>query len=65
MEFIDASIERLGFKPDLYYLHRIEKGRDLKESIGTLQSIKEAGKCRYIGLSECNADTLRKACEGE
>ncbi|KAI9636259.1 NADP-dependent oxidoreductase domain-containing protein [Dioszegia hungarica] len=62
-EYIDQSIERLGFKPDLYYLHRIEPGRDLAESIGALQGLKEAGKCRYIGLSECNAETLRNACK--
>lgn len=64
-EYIDQSIERLGFKPDLYYLHRIEPGRDLAESIGALQGLKEAGKCRYIGLSECNAETLRNACKSE
>ncbi|WVW82519.1 hypothetical protein I302_104530 [Kwoniella bestiolae CBS 10118] len=61
-EYIDNSIQRLGFTPDLYYIHRIEPGRALEESVGTLQSLKEKGKCKYIGLSECGAATLRKAC---
>lgn len=60
--YIEGTIERLGTFPDLYYLHRIEEGRDLKESIGALAGLKKAGKCKYIGLSECSANTLRKAC---
>ena len=28
--YIDGSIERLGFKPDLYYLHRMDCGKDAK-----------------------------------
>jgi aryl-alcohol dehydrogenase-like predicted oxidoreductase len=63
-QYIEGTIERLGSPPDLYYLHRIEPGRDLKESIGALNDIKQAGKCKYIGLSECSAETLRKACAG-
>ncbi|RXK40633.1 aldo-keto reductase [Tremella mesenterica] len=62
-EYIEGSIKRLGTTPDLYYLHRIEPGRDLNESIGALDAIRKAGKCKYIGLSECNATTLRKACQ--
>ena len=63
-EYIDGTIRRLGTTPDLYYLHRIEPGRSLEESIGALDGLKKAGKCRYIGLSECSAETLRKACSG-
>lgn len=63
-EYVEGTIKRLGSPPDLYYLHRIEPGRDLKESIGALNDIKQAGKCKYIGLSECSAETLRKACAG-
>ena len=62
--YIDSTIERLGFAPDLYYLHRIEPGRDLNESIGALDEIRKAGKTKYIGLSECSAATLRKANSG-
>lgn len=60
-QYIDGTIERLGFTPDLYYLHRIEPGRPLEESIGALDEIRKAGKTKYIGLSECSAATLRKA----
>jgi aryl-alcohol dehydrogenase-like predicted oxidoreductase len=64
-EYIEGTIERLGSAPDLYYLHRIEPGRSLDESINALSDLKKAGKCRYIGLSECSTETLRKACKGE
>ncbi|KAI5305984.1 54S ribosomal protein L22, mitochondrial [Ascosphaera pollenicola] len=61
MEYIDGTIERLGFAPDLYYLHRIDPNTPLEESITALDEIRKAGKTKYIGLSECSAATLRKA----
>ncbi|KAE8373687.1 NADP-dependent oxidoreductase domain-containing protein [Aspergillus bertholletiae] len=60
-EYIDGTIERLGFAPDLYYLHRIDPNTPLEESIPALDEIRKAGKTKYIGLSECSAATLRKA----
>ncbi|KAF7554613.1 hypothetical protein G7Z17_g2765 [Cylindrodendrum hubeiense] len=60
-EYIDGTIERLGFAPDLYYLHRIDPDTPLDESITALDEIRKAGKTKYIGLSECSANTLRKA----
>ncbi|KAF7548118.1 hypothetical protein G7Z17_g7265 [Cylindrodendrum hubeiense] len=60
-EYIDGTIERLGFTPDLYYLHRIDPNTPLEESIPVLDEIRKAGKTKYIGLSECSAATLRKA----
>lgn len=59
--YIDGTIERLGFTPDLYYLHRIDPNTPLEESIPALDRIRKAGKTKYIGLSECSAKTLRKA----
>ncbi|KAJ5187713.1 hypothetical protein N7449_010707 [Penicillium cf. viridicatum] len=53
-----GTIDRLGFTPDLYYLHRIDPNT---ESIGALDELRRAGKTKYIGLSECSAETLRKA----
>ncbi|KAJ4286539.1 hypothetical protein N0V90_013239 [Kalmusia sp. IMI 367209] len=60
-EYIEGSIDRLGFTPDLYYLHRIDPNTPLEESIGALDELRRAGKTKYIGLSECSAATLRKA----
>ncbi|KAH6645338.1 putative aldo-keto reductase [Truncatella angustata] len=59
--YIEGTIERLGFAPDLYYLHRIDPNCPLEESIPALDEIRKAGKTKYIGLSECSAATLRKA----
>ncbi|KAJ5397687.1 hypothetical protein N7509_005800 [Penicillium cosmopolitanum] len=60
-EYIEGTIERLGFAPDLYYLHRIDPNTPLTESIPALDEIRKAGKTKYIGLSECSAETLREA----
>ncbi|CAL5869740.1 uncharacterized protein PFLUO_LOCUS3970 [Penicillium psychrofluorescens] len=60
-EYIEGTIERLGFTPDLYYLHRIDPNTPLTESIPALDEIRKAGKTKYIGLSESSAATLRKA----
>ncbi|GIK06657.1 hypothetical protein Aspvir_002307 [Aspergillus viridinutans] len=51
-EYIDGTIERLGFAPDLYYLHRIDPKTPLEESIPALDEIRKAGKTKYIGLLE-------------
>ncbi|KXL50181.1 hypothetical protein M433DRAFT_84528 [Acidomyces richmondensis BFW] len=59
--YINGTIERLGFTPDLYYLHRIDPKTPLEESISALDEIRKEGKTKYIGLSECSATTLRKA----
>ena len=64
-EYIEGTIERLGFAPDLYYLHRIDPNTPLEESISALDMIRKAGKTRYIGVSECSAKTLRKANSSE
>ncbi|KAG9232888.1 putative oxidoreductase [Amylocarpus encephaloides] len=60
-EYIEGTTKRLGFAPDLYYLHRIDPNTPLEVSIGALDEIRTAGKTKYIGLSECSAATLKKA----
>ncbi|GAP93342.1 putative alcohol dehydrogenase [Rosellinia necatrix] len=60
-EYIEGTIKRLGFAPDLYYLHRIDPNTPLEESIPALDKLRKTGKTKYIGLSECSAATLRRA----
>ena len=49
---IDASIKRLGTKPDAWILHRIDKSTPIEESVQAMEDARKAGKTRYIGLSE-------------
>lgn len=63
--YIDDTIERLGTTPDLYYLHRRDPNTPLEESITALAKLKAEGKCKYIGISEPSAKTLRAACASE
>jgi aryl-alcohol dehydrogenase-like predicted oxidoreductase len=64
-EYIEGTIQRLGFTPDLYYLHRIDPNTPLEKSIPALDQLRKDGKTKYIGLSECSAETLRKANESK
>jgi aryl-alcohol dehydrogenase-like predicted oxidoreductase len=50
--YLEGSTERLGFAPDLYYLHRIDPNTPLEKSIPALDVARKDGKCKYIGLSE-------------
>ena len=58
----DASLERLGVDSiDLYYLHRVDPNVPIEETMGAFASLVEAGKVRYVGLSEVGPETLRRA----
>ncbi len=48
---------------DLLYLHRMDKTVPIEESTGALADLVKAGKIRHAGLSECSAQTLRRACK--
>ncbi len=59
---IDRSLRHLGTDyVDLYYLHRIDPKVEIEESIGALKELVEAGKVRYIGVSEAAPATIRRA----
>ncbi|KAI5480326.1 hypothetical protein MNV49_001285 [Pseudohyphozyma bogoriensis] len=58
---IDASIERLGFAPDAWALHRIDRKIPIEKIVEGLVAAQKAGKTKFIGLSEVTADELRKA----
>ncbi|MEU7600702.1 aldo/keto reductase [Streptomyces sp. NPDC041003] len=58
----DASLARLGVDTiDLYYLHRRNPDTPIEETVGAMAELVTAGKVRHLGLSEVNADTLRRA----
>ena len=58
----DASLKRLGTDYiDLYYQHRVDPDTPIEETIGALAELVQAGKVRYIGLSEADAQTIERA----
>lgn len=59
---IDRSLKHLQTDyVDLYYLHRIDPKVEIEESIGALKELVNAGKVRYIGVSEAAPETIRRA----
>jgi len=58
----DESLARLGTDVvDLYYLHRVDPQVPIEDTVGAMARLVEAGKVRYLGLSEVSARTLRRA----
>jgi aryl-alcohol dehydrogenase-like predicted oxidoreductase len=58
----DASLRRLGVETiDLYYLHRVDSDTPIEETVGAMAGLVEAGKVRFLGLSEVSPETLRRA----
>lgn len=56
------SLKRLGVNHiDLYYAHRAAPNADVTETVGAMKELKDAGKIRYIGVSEYNLDQLERA----
>lgn len=60
----DASLQRLGVEYiDLYYQHRVDPETPIEETVGAMRELVEAGKVRYLGLSEAGTQTIRRAHE--
>jgi aryl-alcohol dehydrogenase-like predicted oxidoreductase len=58
----DASLQRLGTDHvDLYYQHRVDARVPIEETVGAMAELVDAGKVRYLGLSEAAASTIRRA----
>ena len=58
----DASLKRLGVDTiDLYYQHRVDPSVPIEETVGAMARLVEAGKVRYLGLSEAAPATVRRA----
>ncbi len=58
----DASLQRLGIETiDLYYQHRVDPSVPIEDTVGAMSELVQAGKVRYLGLSEAGPATIRKA----
>jgi aryl-alcohol dehydrogenase-like predicted oxidoreductase len=58
----EASLRRLGLgHVDLYYQHRVDFRVPIEETVGAMAELVEAGKVRYLGLSEASPETIRRA----
>ena len=58
----EGSLERLGTDHiDLFYQHRVDPSVPIEETVGAMAELVQAGKVRYIGLSEASADVIRRA----
>jgi aryl-alcohol dehydrogenase-like predicted oxidoreductase len=58
----EKSLRRLGVEViDLYGLHRVDPAVPIEETVGAMARLVEAGKVRYLALSEAGPETLRRA----
>lgn len=61
---VDKSLKRLGIDQiDLYYVHRVQESQPIEVTMGEMKKLQDQGKIKYIGLSECSSETLRRACK--
>lgn len=62
-EAMARSLARLGVDHvDLYYCHRLDPSQPIETTVAAMQRLRAAGKARHLGLSECSAESLRRAC---
>ena len=58
----DQSLQNLGIEAiDLYYMHRQDPKVEIEEIVGTMAELVQQGKVKHLGLSEVDAETLRRA----
>ncbi|KAG9767505.1 Aldo/keto reductase, partial [Aureobasidium melanogenum] len=63
-EACERSLKRLGVDHiDLYYCHRLQADQPIEITVKVMKELQDAGKVKYLGLSECSADSLRRACK--
>lgn len=59
---IEGSLQRLGTDHlDLYYQHRLDPAVPVEDTVGAMAELVKEGKVRYLGLSEVDGATLRRA----
>jgi aryl-alcohol dehydrogenase-like predicted oxidoreductase len=59
---VEQSLQRLRTdRIDLLYQHRVDPQVPIEDVVGAMAELVQAGKVRYLGLSEASAATLRRA----
>ncbi|MBO5908760.1 MAG: aldo/keto reductase [Clostridia bacterium] len=61
---LDASLKRMGIDyVDIFYHHRMDKNTPLEETVCALCDIVKSGKALYVGVSNYDAETIKKIQE--
>lgn len=61
-EVVEASLRNLGTDSiDLLYQHRLDPGVPIEDVVGTMAEFVDAGKVKYLGLSEATPEAIRRA----
>ncbi len=61
---LDQSLKRMELDyVDIFYHHRMDKETPLEETMGALDSIVKSGKALYVGLSNYDGETMKRAAE--
>ena len=59
---IEGSLRRLQTDHlDLYYIHRIDRNVPIEETAGAMKELTDEGKITHWGISEADAETLKRA----
>ena len=59
---IEGSLRRLQTDHlDLYYIHRIDRNVPIEETAGAMKDLIDEGKITHWGISEADAETLKRA----
>lgn len=59
---LDRSLQALGVDViDLWYAHYPDPATPIEDTVGAMSAAVEAGKVRYLGLSNVTADQVRRA----
>ena len=59
---VEESLKRLKIETiDLYYAHRVDPLIPIEETVAAMADLVKEGKVRYLGLSECSPESLKKA----
>lgn len=61
---LNQSLKRMGLEyVDIFYHHRMDPNTPLEETMGALDQIVKSGKALYVGISNYDGKTMKKAAK--